>query len=94
MNKLSNIINKNNINSINKYKHKIIPTLLLSYIGLRHILPKKDMIINGDNGYGDKVVGYSRVNCILFDEVEIWYDGDIVFKINRSYWRRINIMIE
>lgn len=87
----------------NKYKHNLggktydlrrwLFGTLLGYIGIRHLLPKKEIIIDKYNSIGDKLVGHTHINCILFHEIIKWYDDDhITYKSNSYYWRRIKIL--
>lgn len=65
---------------------------LVSYVALRHLLPKKDMTFNKYNLDGDELIAHSIVNCLLFDEMERWYDGDICYPTHSYFWRRINFI--
>jgi len=78
-------------------KSNILGTLFAGYIALRHTLPKQDRVYNkytyfGDKLAGDRLVGYSVVNCILFDRVETWYDGDSCYPTTSYFWRRTNFI--
>ena len=76
--------------TFNKFKNYNLRSIFLGsvigYITLRHILPKKDVIFDKYNSNGDKVFAHTYVNCILFDQVKVWYeDGD---ETNSYFWRR------
>jgi curved DNA-binding protein CbpA len=76
--------------TFNKFKNYNLRSIFLGsvigYITLRHILPKKDVIFDIYNSNGDKVFAHTYVNCILFDQVKVWYeDGD---ETNSYFWRR------
>jgi curved DNA-binding protein CbpA len=72
---------------------QIISGTLLSYIALRHLLPKKEITIDKYNSVGDKLVGHTHINCILFHKITKWYDDDnMIYKSNSYYWRRTKIL--
>ena len=77
--KTFNQFKNNSLQSYNGYKNKIYKFIfnprkllfgsLFGYVALRHILPKKDMIYDRYDVFGDTLIGYSVVNCIFFDQV-------------------------
>ena len=64
-----------------------------SYIGIRYTIPKKDVVFTHNTIYDGKIIGTSHVDCILFDSLKIWRDGDLCYSTNYYYWRKVNPMI-
>jgi hypothetical protein len=65
------------------------------YIGVRHILPKEDYVVYREDGTGDKLIGHTSVNCILFDRVSTWWDcGSYTCTSNVYRWKRLNLIIK
>jgi hypothetical protein len=81
-----------------KFKFPLQPVLiatLLSYIGVRHLLPTLDYEVYKEDGTGDKLIGHTHVNCILFDRVSTWWDcGSYTCISNVNKWRRVNLVIK
>ena len=88
-------INKFFTNSVKK-KYDLRTIFLgsvIGYITLRHILPKKELIYDNYNSLGDQLVGHTYVNCILFDQVQRWYDDShLIYTTNSYFWRRVEIV--
>jgi len=89
---LNNRFIKNISNLIFNNKYNILCGSIVSYIALRHILPKQDRVYNTYDYFGDRLIGYNVINCILFDQVVTWYDGADCYPTNRYFWRRINFI--
>jgi hypothetical protein len=68
---------------------KIFVAGLVSYIAVRHLLPKKEYMVD----YRDpELLTVNTQNCILFDQVETWYDLSSGCRPISSYhWRRIQL---
>ena len=69
---------------------KFAASLLISYIGVRHLLPP----ITIEANYRDdrELLSKYSFNMGLFDVVNAWYDtNNFCGGISRYYWRRIKI---
>ena len=67
---------------------KLLYTILCSYIGLRHIIPKEELTYG--SSYKVNLLAIQRQNFLLFDRVTVWYDTDFsCFPTSEYYWKRI-----
>ena len=83
--------NNNYYRSNTKSPAKLFFSLVVGYITLRHLLPKKDIIHHKQNEHG-KLVAQSNYNFLLFNRIQTWYDGKECQPINSYFWRRTNFI--